>query len=42
MSTADDLDRFDRSILAALGREGRLSMADLAQKVGLSKTPVQA
>lgn len=42
MSSTDDLDRFDRNILAALGREGRLSMADLAQKVGLSKTPVQA
>lgn len=38
----DDLDRIDRSILAALSREGRLSMAELAAKVGLSKTPVQA
>lgn len=38
----DQLDRIDRGIVAALAREGRLSMADLATKVGLSKTPVQA
>ncbi len=38
----DQLDRIDRNIVAALSRDGRLSMADLAQKVGLSKTPVQA
>jgi Lrp/AsnC family leucine-responsive transcriptional regulator len=36
------LDRIDRNILAALASDGRLSMAELAQKVGLSKTPVQA
>jgi len=38
----DHLDRMDRNILAALGRDGRLSMAELAARVGLSKTPVQA
>lgn len=38
----DHLDRIDRNILAALSRDGRLSMAELAAKVGLSKTPVQA
>ncbi|TIR44289.1 MAG: winged helix-turn-helix transcriptional regulator, partial [Mesorhizobium sp.] len=38
----DQLDRIDRNILAALGRDGRLSMSELALKVGLSKTPVQA
>jgi Lrp/AsnC family leucine-responsive transcriptional regulator len=38
----DQLDRIDRNILAALSREGRLSMAELATRVGLSKTPVQA
>jgi Lrp/AsnC family leucine-responsive transcriptional regulator len=38
----DQLDRIDRNILGALGRDGRLSMAELAEKVGLSKTPVQA
>ena len=40
--TEDQIDRMDRSILAALARDGRLSMAELAEKVGLSKTPVQA
>jgi Lrp/AsnC family leucine-responsive transcriptional regulator len=38
----DQLDRLDRNILAALAREGRVSMSELAAKVGLSKTPVQA
>lgn len=38
----DHLDKIDRSILAALSGDGRLSMADLASRVGLSKTPVQA
>ncbi|RFC68299.1 winged helix-turn-helix transcriptional regulator [Mesorhizobium denitrificans] len=36
------MDRIDRNILSALAREGRLSMAELAAQVGLSKTPVQA
>ncbi|TIW76599.1 MAG: winged helix-turn-helix transcriptional regulator, partial [Mesorhizobium sp.] len=40
--TEDQLDRIDRNILSALGRDGRLSMSELALKVGLSKTPVQA
>jgi Lrp/AsnC family leucine-responsive transcriptional regulator len=39
---ADQLDRIDRNILSTLAREGRLSMAELAARVGLSKTPVQA
>ena len=38
----DQLDRIDRNILAALLSDGRMSMATLAAKVGLSKTPVQA
>jgi Lrp/AsnC family leucine-responsive transcriptional regulator len=38
----DHLDRIDRNILASLSRNGRLSMAELASQVGLSKTPVQA
>ena len=38
----DQLDRIDRNIMAALSRDGRLSMTELAAKVGLSKTPVQA
>lgn len=36
------IDRIDRNILAALVRNGRLSMAELAGRVGLTKTPVQA
>lgn len=42
MNQTDHLDRIDRNILGALARDGRLSMAELAQQVGLSKTPVQA
>ena len=38
----DHLDRIDRNILGALARDGRLSMAELGARVGLSKTPVQA
>mgnify|MGYP001061762540 FL=1 len=38
----DHLDRIDRNILGVLARAGRLSMAELAERVGLSKTPVQA
>ena len=38
----DQLDRIDRNIVAALARDGRLSANELAGKVGLSKTPVQA
>lgn len=38
----DQLDRIDRNIVTALSRDGRLSMAELAATVGLSKTPVQA
>jgi Lrp/AsnC family transcriptional regulator, leucine-responsive regulatory protein len=33
------LDRIDRKILRALQAEGRMSMTDLAQQVGLSVTP---
>ncbi|MGH6961253.1 MAG: Lrp/AsnC family transcriptional regulator, partial [Dongiaceae bacterium] len=33
------LDDIDRRILAALQRDGRLSMVDLAAQVGLSATP---
>ncbi|WP_374316817.1 winged helix-turn-helix transcriptional regulator [Aquabacterium sp.] len=34
-----DLDRLDRRILAALQRNGRLTMTELAEQVGLSATP---
>jgi len=33
------LDRIDWKILRALQRDGRMSMVDLAEEVGLSKTP---
>lgn len=36
-----DLDDFDRKIIAALRLEGRMSVTDLAQRIGLSKTPCQ-
>ncbi|MEO3427423.1 Lrp/AsnC ligand binding domain-containing protein [Pelagibius sp. CAU 1746] len=36
------LDRIDRAILNELARNARISMIDLGQKVGLSKTPVTA
>ncbi len=37
-----DLDRFDRAILAVLAEDGRISIADLARRIGLSKSPTQA
>lgn len=36
-----DLDEFDRKILAILGQDGRITFTELAQRVGLSKTPCQ-
>ncbi|HVG46551.1 MAG TPA: Lrp/AsnC ligand binding domain-containing protein [Rubellimicrobium sp.] len=36
------LDDFDRRILEAVARDGRISLVDLAARVGLSKSPVQA
>lgn len=36
------LDRFDRAILRILSAEGRLPVTELATRVGLSKSPVQA
>jgi len=36
-----DLDEFDRKILAVLRKDGRVTFTDLAQQVGLSKTPCQ-
>lgn len=38
----DHLDRTDRRILNALAEDARLSMAALAERVGLSKSPVAA
>ncbi|ALH82329.1 ArsR family transcriptional regulator [Sphingopyxis macrogoltabida] len=35
------MDEFDRKILAILGQNGRITFTELAQRVGLSKTPCQ-
>ena len=37
----DELDSFDRKILAVVAEDGRITVTDLARKVGLSKTPCQ-
>ena len=37
-----DLDRFDRAILRTVLQDGRISVADLARRIGLSKSPTQA
>jgi Lrp/AsnC family transcriptional regulator, leucine-responsive regulatory protein len=37
-----DLDRTDERLLAELASDARLSVAELARRIGLSKTPVQA
>ena len=36
------LDRFDRAILDVLAQDGRISITDLADRIGLSKSPTQA
>jgi len=36
------LDGFDRAILSILAEEGRISITDLARRIGLSKSPTQA
>lgn len=36
------LDRFDAAILAVLAQDGRISITDLAKRIGLSKSPTQA
>lgn len=37
-----DEDRFDRAILTALAEDGRMTVTDLAKRIGLSKSPTQA
>ena len=37
-----ELDRFDLAILQILAGEGRISITDLARRIGLSKSPTQA
>ncbi|MCB1978556.1 MAG: AsnC family protein, partial [Burkholderiaceae bacterium] len=34
-----ELDRIDRKILDILQRQGRISMTDLAEQIGLSTSP---
>jgi len=41
MQSESPLDRIDRRILDALTEDGRMTVTDLAQRVGLSKTPAQ-
>ena len=36
-----DMDEFDRKIIAVLMEDGRMTVTDLAVRVGLSKTPCQ-
>jgi Lrp/AsnC family leucine-responsive transcriptional regulator len=39
---ASELDRFDRKILDVVAIEGRISVTELARRIGLSKSPTQA
>ncbi|MEM9578276.1 MAG: Lrp/AsnC ligand binding domain-containing protein [Pseudomonadota bacterium] len=41
-SEQSELDRFDRTILAVLAEDGRISITDLSKRIGLSKSPTQA
>src|SRR3546814_16368574 len=41
MSSESENDRFDRAILEILSKDGRFTITDLAQRVGLSKTPTK-
>jgi len=36
-----DFDQYDRKIIDAVSADGRISITDLATKIGLSKTPTQ-
>jgi len=38
---ASELDQFDRKIMQELSADGRLSVTELANRIGLSKTPCQ-
>lgn len=40
-ASGSDLDQFDRRILDCLAEDGRMSVTDLAKRVGLSNTPCQ-
>ncbi len=38
----DDLDSFDRKILSVVSRDARITVTELANQIGLSKTPCHA
>ncbi len=40
-SNIRQLDRYDRKIIEIVSQDGRISVTDLARKVGLSKSPCQ-
>ncbi|PHQ98590.1 MAG: proline dehydrogenase transcriptional activator [Marinosulfonomonas sp.] len=40
--SVEGLDGFDQSILRVMAADGRISVTDLARKIGLSKSPTQA
>ncbi len=42
VETLSELDTFDRKILDVLAIEGRISVTELARRIGLSKSPTQA
>ena len=42
MDDSSDIDQFDRKILDAVAADGRISITDLSERVGLSKTPCKA
>lgn len=42
LSSADDLDSFDRRMIEVLLEDGRISVTDLAGRIGLTKTPTAA
>ena len=39
---ASELDQFDKAILRVLVAEGRISITELAGRIGLSKSPTQS
>ncbi len=41
MASRSDLDRFDAAIVNLLAQDGRMTVTDLAARIGLSKTPTQ-
>ena len=41
MDNRRELDRIDNRMIGILSKEGRISVTDLAERVGLSKSPCQ-